>query len=152
MTTETYNIFSFVIQLLIWVAMIATFYIYYRQLNAMKNATNAQNILALINFLQAPNIRHARRIVRKTLINKLYNTWTEDEKDAASDVCSSYDVAAILILEEKIVPGKPFLKNWAPSIKRCYETLKDHMIEMQKPENNGPDYWDGFQKLYERAR
>ena len=150
MTTGQF-IITLLVQVLIWIAMIATFIVYYRQLAAMREATTAQNILALINFLQTPFVRNARRIVRKTLKNKPY-PWSEDEIDSASDVCSTYDVAAILILEQKIVSGEPFLKNWGPSIEDCYEILEPHIKEMQKPENSGPDYWDDFGKLYEVVR
>jgi hypothetical protein len=88
MATEIYNIWSLIVQGFVGAAIILTFLIYWSILKATKDATSAQNILALVNFLQAPHVRRARRIVRKNLKKKQY-PWNDDEKDFASDVCSA---------------------------------------------------------------
>ena len=46
---------------------------------------------------------------------------------------------------------KPFVENWGPSIRHCYEVTKPLIQEMQKPENSGPTYWDDFIWLYEQV-
>lgn len=98
-TTEVYNAWNLILQGLIWVALIATFIVYLRQLRAMQRGATGQNIVSLINLLQAPNVRDARTTVRTQLKTKPYPTWTENEKREASLVCSAYDVAAILIFQ-----------------------------------------------------
>lgn len=147
MSTDTYNILNLVLQGLIWVAMIATFLVYYGQLRAMRTAATGQNILSLVNFLQTSEVRDARTIVRDRLKGKAY-PWSDDEKRSADLLCSTYDVAAILIFEQKLVPAEPFVRNWGASIKDCYEVLLLHIQEMQKPIRSGPGYWDDFKKLY----
>ncbi len=116
MTTECYNVWSLILQVLIWSAMIATFIVYFLQLRTMRRAAIGQNILSLVNFLQAPYVRDARTTVRTYLKNKPYSEWTDDEKREASLVCSSYDVVSILIFQQQLVPPAPFISNWGPSI------------------------------------
>ena len=149
MTTEQYNAWSLILQLLIWVAMIATFFVYFNQLRAMQRGAVGQNILSLVNFLQAPYVRDARHSVRGPLRAKSYKDWTDEEKRDASLVCSTYDAASILIYGQRLVPGEPFISNWAASIKDCYEICKDHITEMQREENSGPRYWSNFGVLYD---
>lgn len=151
MTTETYNAWSIALQVLIWVAMIATFMVYFFQLKAMQKAAIGQNILSLVNFLQMPHVREARTTVLTQLKAKEYAAWTEDEKRQASLVCSTYDVASILIFQQRLMPSDVFISNWGPSIKRCYEICQHHIAEMQKAENSGPHYWNDVKILYDEV-
>lgn len=114
------------------------------QLKVDRGASSAQNILALTNFLQAPEVRSARETVRTKLVNKEYTLWDDAERSEASMVCSTYDVAAIII-KLGLVPSQPFVENWGQSIRHCYEVTKALIDEMQKPENSGPTYWDDFE-------
>ena len=128
----------------------ATFLVYYFQLRAMRSASVAQNILATVNFLQAPEVREARRAVRRTLRGKALNDWHEAEERAATLVCSTYDVAGILI-RLGLVPAEPFVDNWGPSIRDCHELLEPFIREMQRPEHSGPRYWNDFDWLYKEV-
>lgn len=148
MSTETFNPLYLILQLLIWGAMLATLWVYVGQLRQMRAGATGQNILSLVNFLQATYVRDARTVVRQRLRDIPYKDWTAEDKRAADMVCSTYDIAAILILELKLVPAEPFLKNWAASIQDCYGILLPHVTEMQKTENSGPGYWDDFGQLY----
>ncbi len=60
-----------------------TLVVYVFQLRAMRSASNAQNILAVLTFLQQPDVREARRIVYTTLVGKPINLWTDEEKRVA---------------------------------------------------------------------
>jgi hypothetical protein len=146
-----------VVQIIGVIALILTLYIYYRQLRTMgaqlqaaQRASSAQNILALTSFLQAPEVRAARETVRVRLPNKNYGEWSEDERRDAARVCSTYDVAGIIV-RLGLVPPETFVDNWGPSIRHCYEVLKPLILEMQKPENSGPGYWDDFGWLYQQS-
>jgi len=149
-----FEIAQLVVQIAGVAALLLTLYIYYRQLRTMgaqlqaaRDASSAQNILALTNFLQAPEVRAAREIVRVRLSKKPFADWTEEERREAARVCSTYDVAAIIV-RMRLVPPEPFVENWGPSIRHCYEVCKPLIEEMQKPENSGPTYWDDFGWLY----
>lgn len=147
----TYERANLLLQTLVWIAMVVTFVVYYLQLRAMRHAAHGQNILALVNFLQTEEVRVARGVVRKTLRGKPFATWDHDDERAASLVCSSYDVAGILI-RQGVVLGAPFVDNWGPSIQECFETLEPYVRKMQQPENSGAKYWDDFEWLYQQVR
>jgi hypothetical protein len=143
----TYEAWSLIIQAVTGVAIVATFAIYYHQLRAMRHASAAQNILAVVNVLQGQDVRDARRVVRKTLVGRPFASWTADEERAAALVCSTYDIAAILIRQGLVTPA-PFVEDWGSSIKHCHEVLRDYIAEMRKPENSGPEYWNDFDWIY----
>ena len=147
------EIANLIVQGLIWLAMIATFIVYALQLKAMRKSSQGQNILSLVNYLQAQDVREARRVVRTTLKEKVSKSepWNDSEERAASLVCSTYDVAAILI-RSGVVPSKPFMENWGPSILDCYEILRSYIKNMQLPEKSGPEYWDDFDWFYQQVK
>jgi len=139
-------------------ALLLTLYVYYKQLHTMsaqlqagRDASSAQNILSLTNFLQAPEVRAARETVRAQLDSKDFEHWDDSERRKASMVCSTYDVAAIII-KMGLVPPEPFVENWGPSIRHCYEVTKPLIVEMQKPENSGSACWDDFGWLYQQVQ
>jgi len=134
-------------------ALIIVLVVYARQLNTMREQVDAvrqasagQNLLALASFLQTEDVRQARTTVIEKLEGREHSTWDEREKRAAAKVCSSYTVAAILI-ELGLVPGQPMIDNWGPSVRRCHSILQGYMRELQKPENSGPTYWSAFDRL-----
>lgn len=153
----TYELLSLVVQGVSGAAIVGTFIVYYHQLRAMqgqlsalRDSSKAQNLLEVVNFLQGNEVRAARAVVREQLRNKEMSKWDDLERQAASRVCSTYDVAAIL-LREGLVPIEPFADNWGPSIKDCYEVLLPYITEMQAPSRSGPEYWNDFGWLYQQV-
>lgn len=145
------------IQILIAVALIATFIVFLRQLCTMskqletdRKTAEVQNILTIAGFLQVEDVRMARTQVIQNLENINYDQWSESQKQAASKVCSSYATAGI-ILKTKMVPLAPIIENWGPSIRRCYGILKPHIDAMKKPDKGGSEFWSAFDWLYEQA-
>src|SRR5690242_16218700 len=112
------------------VGLFLTLYIYYRQLKTMshqleasRNASTAQNIVALINFLQTAEVRASREILRTKIKDKPYPEWTPDDRSHISRVCANYDIAAVL-LRMGMVPKEPFVENWGHSIRHCHDVAK----------------------------
>ena len=133
--------------------ILITLVIYYRQLRIMneqvqevRRSTTAQHILSLLSFIESDEIRAALNLVYTTLHKKHFTQWTEDERQAASKLCSSFSSAGT-ILQSGLVPQEP-LMGWGPSIRRCYQVLEPYIREMQRPENAGPQYWASFDWLY----
>ncbi len=151
MTTEVYNFWSLILQMIVAGAVFATVVVYYLQLRAMQKSAVASNILALINFLQQPRVHDARTVVRSQLKSKSYEQWTVEDKRAASVVCSTYDIAGLLILDLDVVPEAPFISSWGPSIRDCYEVLKPFHSEMRSEKNSGSEYWKVFERLAAKA-
>jgi hypothetical protein len=143
-----YESLNLIIQGIVGLAILSTFIIYFLQLSTMRKSSKSQNILSVINFIQERDVRDARKLAITKLKPDKYSSWTDGDKDKASLVCSNYEVLAILILEGKYVPDNIFLEYWGPSIIKCFENLKPHIKEMQKPENSGLKYWSNFELLY----
>ena len=114
------------------------------QVNALRVASSAQNLMSLIRFVQDPKTREARAVVLGNLEGKPESKCDDKEKAAAFLVCSSYDVAGILI-RHKLVPAPPFITNWGPSIVRCHEALKTFIDSV------GAERWDDFAWLRQQA-
>jgi hypothetical protein len=146
------------------VALVLTLIVYYRQLRTMgkqlkttqqqleatRQGSNGQNILVLTNFLQAEDVRAARTLVIQKLAKRPFRSWNKEDRITAAKVCSSYGVAGV-ILQTGVIPNKPFIENWGPSIRMSFETLQPLIREMQKPDNAGPAYWSTYEWLYQQV-
>lgn len=62
MTVEAYNAWSILLQVVIGVAVVATFIVYYHQLQAMRAASLGQNLLAIHTFIFEESFRQDRRV------------------------------------------------------------------------------------------
>src|SRR5215831_10361709 len=67
------------------------------QLVTMREASAGQNLIALTNFIQAEDVREARRVVIELLKDRHFSDWSGDEKRSAAKVCSSYGTAGIML-------------------------------------------------------
>ena len=123
------NDVQFWIQIASTVLIAFTFLVYVFQLRAMRSASTAQNILAVLNYLQDSEVREARRIVFTELNEKPLASWTADDKRVASLVYGTYDMAGILI-HRGLVPKDLFVSNWGASIVRCYKVLEPFLAEL----------------------
>ncbi len=115
---------------------------------------NLSSFFYLHQYLSAKEYSNARKLVRTELFKKPYANWTADDKQAANDVCASYDQAAILlaarVLDSK--SEKHFLKSsWGRSICHQYETLKDFLDDRQTPAETGREFFRHFGELYVKA-
>lgn len=149
--------FLLVVQVISTSVIALTLIVYYFQFRIMRSqlkisekAVQAQNTLSLINFLQDDETWQAKKTVITKLKDNPYLNWQEDEEKAASKVCSTYDIAGMIISGE-MVSKKLFLENWGSSIKRCYEILEPHIKELQRPEKAGSEHWKHVKWLYEEA-
>ena len=104
---------------------------------AVRIASAAQNLIDLIEFVEDPKTRAARRIVIEHLTEKPELNCGDKEREAAFWVCATYDVAGILI-RNKLVPASPFLMNWGVSIVKCHKALEAFINSL------GPERWDDF--------
>lgn len=117
------------VQVATFIFIALTFFVYYFQLRAMREASKAENVLSVINLLQAPDVREARRVLLTDLVWKPLSSWDENERALASLVYSTYDTAGMLI-EGGIVPADLFIENWGPSIVLCHDALGPYLEEL----------------------
>lgn len=145
------------LQVLVAFAAVATVYVYYRQLKvmsgqlaAMRESARGQSSLSLVVFLQAPDVREARHVVRRVLSKKPITDWTAEERASASVVVANYDVAAALIRAD-VASVQMITANWGPSIRHCYEVLRPFILEQRALPGGSSRYWSNFEWLAAEA-
>jgi len=108
----------------------------------------AQDLAWLVQYLQAPDVRHARFVVMSKLARKQYRRWSLKEKEEAATACAAYGVAGIYVKTHR-VNQEPVIDNWGPSIvwlgKICREFIDDRRLK------SGPTYWSALDWLIEEA-
>lgn len=117
------------------------------QLREIKKSRKVTTFISLSQFLQEKDTRKARGILIGAS-GKKFNDWSIEEIEAAEKVCSTYDVAGIM-LSKKLIE-KDLLKEWRHSIIKSWEAAKPMIIEYRKI--RGKDYWDDFENLYRMAK
>jgi hypothetical protein len=154
----TFECVTLALQFLVAVATFGALFIYYRQLrvmsgqlNSMQETAKAQSGLALVDFLQEPEVREARHTVRAVLSQKPMEHWSDLEKDHASRVTANYDVAGALV-KAGLAPVDLIAANWGPSIIHCYEVLEPWIQEHQTRPGARATYWSNFRWLYDEAK
>ncbi len=152
-----YEITTLLLQAITGFVVLATLIVYHRQLvvmtkqlKTMQESSQAANSLILVNYLQSPDVRNARRCVREVLSKKHLKDWTEDERKEASLVVANYDVVAAL-LKAGLSPSDLIVTNWAHSIKHCYEILKPFINEYRNMDAANASFWSNFEWLYTEA-
>jgi len=101
---STYETISVALQVIIGVVAFGTLFFYYRQLrvmsaqlSAVQESSKAQSALSVVDSLQDPDVREARRVVREVLSKKPLTEWSPEERQSTTCVVANYDVAAALI-------------------------------------------------------
>jgi hypothetical protein len=133
-----------IIQTATLVTMVLTFIVYYFQLRALRHSSRGQHFLALIQHLQAPEVRTAREIVLNDLRTKPFKEWDRTDREAASTVCASYGNAGVLVRVGLV--EFELLQSWGPSVIRCYEVCAPLVAERQAAA--GSDYWKDLVELH----
>lgn len=118
------------------------------QVRIAREGVVAQNLFALVNYIQEPEAREARAWVLQRLADLPYQQWKTEDRDKASRVCSKYDMVGLLV-RQHVVPLDPVLASWGPSIRKCHEALREFIAEMRV--KNGPGYWSSFDWLYQQT-
>jgi hypothetical protein len=142
---------GFFVNVLTLLAVAFAAWVYYRQLQEMKNNLKAQNMAALIAYLQAPEVRAARAFVLGRLKRKNAQeaAWNDEDKEEAATALAAYGTAGVLIRLERVDP-EPILENWGPSIIATYE-IAESLIEERRAEL-GSSYWQSLTWLYEQTK
>lgn len=146
--TNTFLLLTFIVYFLQWRTMRGQLKAAHEQLRVAQGEISAQNLFSLITFLQEPEARDARAWVLQRLQGRSFDAWQEQDKNFASRVCSKYDVVGLLV-REGMVPKRPVLASWGPSIRNSHAILEPFIRSMQG--KHGPTYWDNFDWLFREA-
>nr|NLI49340.1 hypothetical protein [Propionibacterium sp.] len=117
------------------------------------SAIDVQSILAVVDYLQRPDIRDSRRVVLTELESIPAPHWTAEQRAIASGVAASYDLVGTL-LRTNAVDGALILQSYGASIIRCHETCLPMIDDFREnmPAALARSYWDDFDWLAEEAR
>ena len=119
------------------------------QIAAARDGSRTQNLLALVDYIQRPEHRKARRTL-SSLRNKPLSEWTPEERIDAEMACSAWDFVGIM-LRETDIPGATELvtKTWRHSIYSCFEISRQLTLDLR--EIREPDFWDDFEWLAKKS-
>lgn len=115
------------------------------QLRVMRESSSSSQFLALVQFLQDPDVRTARDHVLGKLKTKNFDKWDKDDRSKAATVCSSYGTAGVLVKHKLI--QKSLLEGYGPSLKKCFGACKPLIENRRKV--HGAKYWNNFDWLCE---
>lgn len=124
-----------------------------QQVRAAQSASRVQSLLAVLDYLQRPDIRDSRREVLTVLATIPASTWSKKQQAAASNASASYDLVGTL-LRSGVVDTAPIIQNYGASIIRCHEVCAP-MIEGFRGNMTvslAQSYWDDFDWLADQAR
>jgi hypothetical protein len=136
-------------------AIVGTFFVYWQQLVAIRgqqvatrDAIQTQSTIEIIQFLQQFSQRQSRKALR-SLGGKPFETWSEQDRQAAEEVCVAYDMAGILV-RRGIIPEELIVENWGESIRKCHEAAAELLQDSRQ--QYGEQFWDDFSWLESRVR
>lgn len=147
MTAETYNAWSILLQVVIGTAVVATFIVYYHQLQAMRAGSLGQNLLAIHTFIFEESFRQDRG----TLISlgeqrKALADWSPEERRAAERVCAAYNLVGLTV-SYGVVPFK-LMDDLRYSMTKCH-TAAEALLKEARTERS-PDLWHHFTDMVAR--
>lgn len=124
-----------------------------QQVRVAQSASRAQSLLAVLDYLQRPDIRDSRREVLTVLNTVPASAWTEIQRATASNASASYDLVGTL-LKSGVVDKEPIIQNYGASIIRCHEVCTPMIkgFRANMPDALARSYWDDFDWLADEAR
>jgi hypothetical protein len=130
-----YNVSSFVFQVLTFAAVVVGVVAIWLQVRALSRQYHAQQAIvqqltlpAVINLLESPDVRAARQTVRSKLTNKATAEWTAEEKAAATETLTAFDLAAALARRDKIDVAL-LLDHWGHEIAAAGRNCRDFIAD-----------------------
>lgn len=117
------------------------------QIEATQQASEAQSIISIVQFLQSVEARQARETVRASLSKAHHEQWTEEQARNAAFVCANYDVVAALLRAGLIKNKQVILDNWGPSIQHCHQVLVPYIDNKRRAPGGNQKYWSNFDWL-----
>lgn len=145
-----------VVQTLANVAIAGTFVVYLFQLAAMRGqldaareASRGQNILALHNFIFDESFRRDRKVlIELEEAAKPMAAWTPDERRSAERVCAAYNLVGLLV-SYGVVDFR-LLEDVRYSMTKCHKAATPLLEEARRART--ADLWHHFSDMVDRFR
>jgi len=128
---------------------LATAILVIRQVREMRKTTHASAFKAAFDILQSEKTRNARRTVFRILKDKPFSEWTEAEREAAEEVCQSFDAVAIMC-RRGYVPIDSVADSWGSSLRDSLKIVSP-LIYQRRAGQNSKEFWDDYEWLANEA-
>lgn len=120
------------------------------QVRSAARAAKADATLSVVQFLQRPDIRLARKTVREMGPQESDEGWSDVQKEAVGLVCSSFD-SICMLSSRKLVDQDTFIEMWGASMVWCYQACRPYVLRLR--ERHGfEDYYKYFHDCVEQAK
>ena len=127
--------------------MVATFIVYYYQLQAMRAASLGQNLLAIHTFIFEESFRRDRRtLIALEEEGKALANGSAEERRAAERVCAAYNLVGLTV-SYGVVPFR-LMSDVRYSMTKCHKAA-DALLKETRAERS-PDLWHHFTEMVER--
>jgi hypothetical protein len=153
-----YEASTLAVQIIVAIAAFVSVYLVVRQiviltaqLKVTQQASEAQSIISIVEFLQASEARDARQTVRATLSTIHHDCWDESHAQHASLTCANYDVVAALLRADLIKNKHIIIENWASSIVHCHQVLAPYIEKKRAQPGGDRKYWSNFDWLRDQC-
>jgi hypothetical protein len=117
-----------------------------RGLRETRQLAATSHLITLIGFLSKTELSEARHRVLHSLKDKPLTAWDQEDRAAAKRVCSSYDLAGLLV-KNQVINGAVFITSWGESVRHQYLILKPYLDQPVVSTLTGCEYWADFSWL-----
>lgn len=102
-----------------------------RAFQGERRSREVQTFLHLHGFIAQEHFHKARQLIRQHQAEPLAQ-WSDEHRDAAHSVCSSYDQAGLLVdlIEDRAIVDQWLKGSWGQSILKQYEWLSPYLEEL----------------------
>jgi hypothetical protein len=122
------------------VILIATLVYLQREVHQARISTYAGAYKAIVEILQAEEIRDARRYLFHILENKPFESWNDEDKRKAEKVCHTYDAVGQMV-RYGFIPRHYVVDSWGASLRRSWGIVLPLVYEFRQ-KNNAAEIWD----------
>jgi hypothetical protein len=151
----TYNICSFVFQVLTFAAVVVGVVAIWLQVRALTRQNHTLQAAAqqvtlptVIQLLESSTVRAARQTVRSKLAEKPLADWTDADRAAADEALEAFDLAAALA-RRGAIDVELVLDHWSHDVSTIGRNCRDYIPDRRAA--NGHSYLASFRWLEARA-
>jgi hypothetical protein len=130
--------------------LIATLFYIQREVHLARISTYAGAYKAIVEILQAEEIRAARKYLFENLETKPFESWDQKDRQHAEQVCHTYDSVGQMV-RYGFIPKQYIVDSWGASLRRTWAITLPLIYEFRQ-QNNAAEIWDDFEWLAKEAK
>lgn len=136
------DIAAFVLAIVATIIGLGSMVVAWQQLAAARDASRAQNILTVLQFIHDDGFRQARGVLQR--LAGPSSSWSTQDKEQARRACAACDMLAALT-HSGVIP--PHIADEALFLPKCYKiAVESGYLEEAQKDYDGR-LWPNFRKL-----